>query len=161
MKLAIYACLSATALAMVLPLSILGAPTTNVAAAATETEGPTVAAEATNTVVDAVLRDPFWPVGYTPKLDLPEPTNTVTETVLPPVEIKPVAPAEWPELRARGVTETPERDHIAFLDGVGMIVEGDTVRVERGGVVFTWYVVKISKDGAELRRLSAQPKGSR
>ncbi len=112
----------------------------------------------TNVVESTIRRDPFWPVGYVPKEALPVVTNTVPEVEEPVIEEEPEVVIEWPELSANGSTRTPEGTYYAFLDGIGMVEEGDVVQKEHKAVVFTWHVERITKDGAELRRVSAEPK---
>jgi len=123
---------------------------------------PAVPPDGTNATETAVRRDPFWPVGYVPLAARPPVTNEAPVVVEPEkVEEEPAPVIKWPELYARGLTQTPEKDYIAFLDGIGMIEEGDSVRVVRDSTVFTWRVDRITKDGAKLRRVSAVAKKPR
>jgi hypothetical protein len=97
------------------------------------------------------LRDPFWPIGYTRKIPV---KVDPTKPELPP-EVKAFTP-NWPKLKLKAVTSSP-KGFIAIIDKVGLVVEGQVVRLKAGGAVYSWRIGKISKKGFSYKELDVKP----
>lgn len=103
----------------------------------------------------AVLkRDPFWPVGYTPK---------VIKSVIPEDHSKQSAATvdnSWQEAMKKvvinGVSSRAQNAYFAIInDQIKRI--GDTVTINHGGTIYTWAVDGIEPPGSvKLRRVSAR-----
>lgn len=109
---------------------------------------------ATNAAAVAVVRDPFWPVGYTPPPP-PKPgeEKKVVEPEEPPEMVKPL---DWPTLELKALAKSSDgRRYMAVISGVGLIESGETVTVVRDGVRYRWVIVEINERGMRQRRLDA------
>lgn len=109
-------------------------------------------------VTGAVLRDPFWPVGYVPSSD-PIPAPPVALPGMKPSDVvRPPAPViEWPTLKVRGVTRGAGGREIALVDNVGLAEEGGVIQVKSRGVIYRWRVARIEGSEVKFERLSADP----
>jgi len=100
------------------------------------------------------LRDPFWPVGYTPGQH--EPTNTISEAPKPP----PVAPPRWKEatrtLTIKGVLRVSEGKYVAMINDQ-IVGEGDTVEAVFAGRRYRWRVKGVSRDGVRFQPVESHP----
>jgi len=95
-------------------------------------------------------RDPFWPVGYTPP---PPPDAEPEDAQQEAIQ----AQLEWPVLRLTGLTRTGDRRHLAMIENVGIVEAGETIQVEREGIVYRWRVEAITARGINVRELGARP----
>lgn len=91
------------------------------------------------------LRDPFWPVGFTPE---PE-TEKEDEKAAEPDVIQAV----WPSLKLRGITRTADGHNIAILESIGLVEPGDIVTLEHDGLRFRWRINAINDNGISRTRL--------
>ena len=98
-------------------------------------------------------RDPFWPVGYEPPPEVPEPEEDPAEDVpeLPPVLI------QWPQLELKGVTTSSDGRVIALLSGVGLVEKGDVVVQKKKGVRYSWRITTVAPGKLEYEKLTADP----
>jgi hypothetical protein len=97
------------------------------------------------------LRDPFWPIGHTRKIPVKvDPTQPT-----PPPDVVVFKP-NWPKLKLKAVTSSP-KGFIAIIDKVGLVVEGQVVRLKAGGAVYSWRIGKISKKGFSYKELDVKP----
>lgn len=109
-----------------------------------------LAAHDTNAV--RVVRDPFWPVGYTPAPPEPEePEKDENEEELPLP-----TPEKWPILRIKGLSKGGSGRRMAILDRVGIVEEGDTISFEHENLVYQWLIEEISDKGVFQKRLGVQ-----
>ena len=113
-------------------------------AAATETNAPEVA-----------IRDPFWPVGYRKPDPKKEEVKKVEEKKKE--EIKQALNISWPALDVTAVSKTPQGSYIAMIKGIGMVEEGDTVRVRKEGLIYRWKITTISEKGMAFKKVDATP----
>ena len=97
------------------------------------------------------LRDPFWPIGYTRKL----PVKVDPTKPKPPPEVKTFTP-NWPKLKLKAVTSSP-KGYIAIIDKIGLVVEGQVVRLKSGDAIYSWRIGKITKKGFSCKELDAKP----
>ena len=94
------------------------------------------------------VRDPFWPVGWQPH----------DENAPPPPP--PGNPERWPKLELNGVSKTPT-GYIALLKhGMGMVTQGQVLRMKRGNRIYRWKIVAINKNGINAKRLDAKIVGA-
>lgn len=97
------------------------------------------------------VRDPFWPIGHVrkvkPKVDPAKPVAPVQEEVFEPT---------WPKLKLKAVTTTP-RGHIAIIDKIGLVEEGQIIKRKVKDAVYTWRIDKISSKGFTYTQLEAKP----
>lgn len=94
------------------------------------------------------LRDPFWPLDYTPPKDVKTPTGK-------PMIAAPVA--QWPKLKLKGVTTLPRGGYLAIIDKVGLVEKGQVIEIKKGKLSYTWKITSISKKGFRSVRLRAVP----
>jgi hypothetical protein len=98
------------------------------------------------------LRDPFWAVGHVrqvvPKTDSNSPTGG---TAVVSADITPV----WPQLKLKAVTSSP-KGYIAIIEGVGLVEEGQIIKMEAGGIVYRWKILTISEKGFSHKQLDAK-----
>jgi len=125
----------------------------------TATAEATPAADAIPTNAPAVvaadpldqLRDPFWPIGWTPP-----PVDTAA-TAANNDAARPKGPIRWEEatkrLSLRGLTELPNGKFVASIAGVGVVEEGDRITLEFEGLNYHWRVQSISRAGIVPKRL--------
>lgn len=132
------------------------APDTNTTATAEAT--PTTDAVLTNAPATALapnpldqLRDPFWPIGWTP------PPVDASGTAANTDAARPKGPIRWEEatkrLSLRGLTELPNGKFVASIAGVGVVEEGDRITLEFEGLNYHWRVQSISRAGIVPKRL--------
>ena len=98
----------------------------------------------------AVKRDPFWPVGYTPK-------GTQIESQASSVD---TGGSTWAEAMKKvvinGVSSRSDAEYCAVINGELKTV-GETVSIRLGGSVYTWAVDSIEPPGSvKLRRVSVR-----
>lgn len=97
----------------------------------------------------SIERDPFRPVGY----QLPSPGAPDDREAEQPAPAEPPVPVlDWPELRLRGFSRTPDGSLVAFLDGIGIVQAGDRVQLRRGDWVFSWLIESVSRQDLKYRR---------
>jgi hypothetical protein len=101
------------------------------------------AADSTNT-----LRDPFWPVGFTPT---PKGALDVSQA-----ESRIIEQTRWPKLDLRGITRTANGDYIAILDGIGLVEPGDTISKRQDNLIYRWRINKITAQGVSRTRLDVR-----
>ena len=98
----------------------------------------------------ADARDPFWPIGYTPP---PPPEAEPADA--PPAAIQ--VELQWPELRLTSLARTGGGQHLAIIEGVGIVESGETIQIERDGIIYRWRVDAVTTRGINVRRLDARP----
>ena len=99
-------------------------------------------------------RDPFWPVGYVPK---------IVKSVIPsdnPKKSATVVDNSWNEAMKKvvinGVSSRADNAICAVINGQIKSV-GDAVTINHGGTIYTWAVDGIEPSGSvQLRRESAR-----
>jgi len=109
-----------------------------------------------NASVDAVVeqRDPFWPVGYTPKWVVDKKSEGQVQAV------ESVGSIDWnkamKQVAIQGVSSRAGNEFFAVINGQVKSV-GETVSVQVDGVGYTWMVEGVSPPSSvKLRRVSAQ-----
>ena len=55
-----------------------------------------------------------------------------------------------------GITAVDGR-HIGLVRGIGLVEEGDVVRLVRNGVAYKWQVIEVSPKGLTYKKLAATP----
>ncbi len=60
---------------------------------------------------------------------------------------------QWPTLKLRGITHAGRRSFIAVLEEIGIVEEGDEIRMRRDDFIYTWRVDSISENGITTTRL--------
>ncbi len=95
---------------------------------------------------EAPLRDPFWPVGYTPSEQRPDTGSDEDDEVL----ARAVA---WPALIVRGRTRASDGTYRVLIDGVGVARLGDVVSRQQDGMWFHRRLTHLDGDGMRLVRL--------
>jgi len=106
---------------------------------------------------EKILRDPFWPVGYTPATPEDEQEREQEQQKAADEEVKQRVP--WPNLKLKGITRTAEGKHLAILEGTGLVEEGDTVTRRVGNIIFVWKINEISEKGVSYTKLDARIAG--
>ena len=100
------------------------------------------------------LRDPFWPIGWTP------PKITVTDEG--PVVVQPRAPVRWNDARKRlqisGLSRMPDGRYLAILKGIGVVEEADVVAVTLVDFVYKWRITSITEKGFVPEQIGVYPK---
>ena len=129
-----------------LPAMAEADPTTNSIPTNTTTE--------TEAMVD-VLRDPFWPVGYVPAP--PEPDISEAEVAKIEAALETKAKTKWPALHLKGITRASRGRYMAIIESVGLIETGQTVTMQRDGLLYTWMIDEVSAKGVRFTRLEARP----
>jgi len=99
-------------------------------------------------------RDPFWPVGYTPKGLEKKADGDEGQAV------KPATDSNWSlamkKVVINGISSRSNNEFYAVINGAVKSV-GDTVIVKYEGTTYTWSVDKIQPPGSvKLRRVSAR-----
>jgi len=99
----------------------------------------------------ALLRDPFWPVGWQPAYVGPLDATKPGKSVL----------ARWEEaaklLQPTGLSRNADGKYMSIIKGVGAVEEGDVVAVNFGGVTYKWTIRSISPQGLVIDKLGVQP----
>lgn len=101
----------------------------------------------------AVHRDPFWPVGYTPKWVTDQAQGTNEKVV-------EKEGTDWnramKQVSIQGVSSRAGNEFFAIINGE-VKSTGETVSVKIGAVNYTWMIDGISPPSSvKLRRVSAQ-----
>ena len=96
----------------------------------------------------AQKRDPFWPVGYTPIAERPEPINEELARVQ--------EQTHWPELELTGHSRTGKNTYMAIIKGIGIVDSGDIVSMEKDGLVYSWRINAVTAKGISRTRLGVQ-----
>ncbi len=110
-------------------------------------------------------RDPFWPVGYTPKPIVTAATTNTGSVKTAVSEEKPV-PINWEAARKnldiRGISligrdkQTNTANYLAVIGG--KVVEvGDSVSATYMSRVYRWRVTSIGPEGISLSKLEVRP----
>ncbi len=113
---------------------------------------PTAAVEAPAVSNAPALRDPFWPVGYTPR---PKGSPEASRPMSPRAALRPPVP-DWPALKVKGYLIGP-RGPMAILDGIGPVEAGNIVRQRVGGYVFRWRIDRIQDQKLTYTELDVRP----
>lgn len=126
-------------------------------AAADGGESTTETNAVTNAIAMAQPRDPFWPVGY----QEPDPRKLLQEIVkkeeIKKEEIKKTIEISWPTLEVTAVFKTPQGKWMATIRGIGMVEEGDLIRVRKGEAWYRWKIRGINEKGIRYDRLDVVP----
>ena len=123
-------------------------------------EEPATNSIPTNTTLEAetileVMRDPFWPVGYVPAPPQPDISEAEVAKIEEARETK--AKTKWPPLLLKGITRASRGRYMAIIEGVGLIETGQTVTMQRDGLLYTWIIDEVSAKGVRFTRLEARP----
>ncbi len=100
------------------------------------------------TVTQTSLRDPFWPVGFTP---IPTKVKEI-EKKRSQLEKR----IKWPKLELKGITRTSDNRYIAVIKGVGLVETGDTISAKKDGLIYRWRITAITKAGISRKRLDVK-----
>lgn len=92
-------------------------------------------------------RDPFWPVGYE-KPKPPDPQEEVATGVK-----APRSDQVWPELPVQGTSRGPDGNYFAFIRGIGVVIAGEDISLEKQGLWYHWHIAEIGPDGIRARKL--------
>ena len=90
-----------------------------------------------------MLRDPFWPVDWTPPK--PKKKGEVSESKI-----------KWPKLQLKGMTKASDGSYIAIIEGVGIVEPGQTVRKNQNGLIYRWKIVSITENGVSIKKLDVR-----
>lgn len=122
-----------------------------------------------STTLQDSVRDPFWPIGYTPPkpvsdqpIEEPEPVEEKPEPPPPP---KPVTVDEWKMarklLKINGTTlsnkktaQGTKRTSIAYINGSDY-TSGDKIKCTHKDVDFIWRVGEIKNNLVDIKQESA------
>ena len=105
------------------------------------------------------LRDPFWPVGYTPpRKEASKPKNNVeVGSPSPPQPVVVERPPRWDEalrtVSIKGIMSVGGGKFTAVVNDQ-IVNEEDTVSVVFEGRKYIWKVARISADGVKFQKLS-------
>jgi len=97
-------------------------------------------------VANGKLRDPFWPVGYLPRVEMP-----ATESPAPVVEKE----IPWPPLVLKGITEANGR-YSAIIEGIGFVESGDIVTRKTNRLAYRWKINSITKTSVSHTKLDVR-----
>lgn len=115
------------------------------------------AAEPASDEDKVVLRDPFWPLDYTPKGEVapqPQPVPGTNTSAVAPVAAAPVV--KWPVLKLKGLIKKADGKYVAQIDGVGIVESGRIVRKTVDGTTYSWKIGDITEKGVEITPLEAR-----
>lgn len=106
----------------------------------------------------ATMRDPFWPVGFTPKPpEAKSPDGTVTPGVTTIVEPVIEEPPKWDEalklLSVKGVMKGKTGGFMAAINNQ-VVSEGDVISAVHKNRKYSWKVSSISDKGVSFARLN-------
>jgi hypothetical protein len=118
------------------------------------------------------VRDPFWPIGYSPAPPAPEVNNAERVRPVPPAEkqkpepprIKPVSEEDWSKARQAlsisGVTRTVKPDTnetrtLAMINRQTFSI-GDTITLAHADIRFQWRLVSIEGNDIKLEPIRAE-----
>lgn len=96
------------------------------------------------------LRDPFWPVTYTPASE----SEKIEETKIADLKAK----IKWPELPLRGITHAGGKRYIAIIEGAGIVETGDIVTIEQDSLIYRWIIDNVTNAGVSSTRLDVTEK---
>jgi hypothetical protein len=101
----------------------------------------------------ATLRDPFWPIGYSPVV----PGSPQTNKSLPKATARVEQPPKWDDalksLEVRGIMKTSSGSYVAIVDGQ-VASEQEVISKSFLGKTYTWRITSISKAGIKFVRES-------
>jgi len=121
------------------------------AGAARISAGATGSVETSST--NLMVRDPFWPVGYSPGQE--EPANLPA----PQVEKRPEAPPRWKEatrsLRIKGVLRVSAGKYVAMIND-RIVGEGDLIEAFFSGRKYRWRIKSVSREGVGFQPLESE-----
>ncbi len=116
-------------------------------------------------VVDASKpRDPFWPVGYVPKIVQPPKVKAGTTSIAGEPDLEPVKGPLWDEARKkvdiRGISLIRDKEsnlpkYLAMISGK-IFETGDVVMVKYIDHVYRWKIASINDDGVALQKLDVR-----
>ncbi len=143
-------------IAMLSPIALLQAQTP-AADAATAALGAD-ADEESDKGPEHKLRDPFWPVGWTPPVKKPKtPQDTVTEDT-GPADFVPKWSKVLRSIEVRSIVETfTEGEYIATVTGFGVVEKGNTLSIKHEGYLYKVLVKDISNKGIVPEKTSVSP----
>jgi hypothetical protein len=100
------------------------------------------------------LRDPLWPIGYTPPPPPPPPSATNAVVVVRQSEQELLAArAVWPSLELKALTKGTRGGYMAVIDGVGVVEAGEVVRIQSDGIIYRWRIAEIGPKGLKAKRM--------
>ena len=121
-------------------------------------------------VETGIKRDPFWPVGYAPKITRKVVAGGVVSRGSVPVASTPVAPVvpgvtQWDEARRKldirgisllGSDKTTGRPKYMAMVAGHLVEDGNIVTAEYEGRMYRWKVVGISSAGISFQKLDVR-----
>lgn len=121
------------------PAPTSGANQGSDAAAAAETgDGPQIQG----------IRDPFWPVNWTPSTFSSEDAEERTR------------PVRWDDAQSRivvkGITLAANGRRFAVVDEIGIVTAGDVIEMPYERMLYRWRVKAINADGLVMDRISVE-----
>lgn len=99
------------------------------------------------------LRDPLWPIGYTPPPPPTAPSATNTTVVQKSAQELLEERASWPTLKLKALTKDTRGGYMAVIDGIGVVEAGEVVRIQAAGIVYRWRIEMIGPTGLKAKRL--------
>ncbi len=103
------------------------------------------------------LRDPFWPVGYTPPRKEASKQPAVATPAAAPEPVVTERPARWDDalrtVSVKGIMSVGEGKYMAVVNDK-VVNENDTVSVFFEGRQYTWKVARIAADGVKFQKLT-------
>ena len=102
------------------------------------------------------LRDPLWPIGYTPPPPTTAPTApSATNTIVVQKSAQELLEerASWPPLKLKALTKGTRGGYMAVIDGIGVVEAGEIVRIQAAGLVYRWRIEMIGPSGLKAKRL--------
>lgn len=106
------------------------------------------------------LRDPFWPVGYTPPRKEPSkvaPTPDSSEPAQPAEPVVVERPPRWDDalrtVSIKGIMSVGAGKYMAVVNDQ-VVNEEDTVSVTFEGRRYTWKIARITADGVKFQKLT-------
>jgi hypothetical protein len=99
------------------------------------------------------LRDPLWPIGYTPPPPPTAPSATNTTVVQKSAQELLEERASWPPLKLKALTKDKRGGYMAVIDGIGVVEAGKIVRIDAAGIVYRWRIETIGPTGLKAKRL--------
>lgn len=111
-------------------------------------------------------RDPFWPVGYAPKVVRKAVNTRGASPVATVIAPEPPRTPQWDEARkkldVRGVSiigrekGSGKPRYVAMVAGK-LVEAGDVVTVTHEELVYRWKVMAISTEGISFQKMNAKP----
>jgi hypothetical protein len=134
------------------PAAAMPAATTPTAAAQRE--------EPAATGTNKVLRDPFWPVGFIPRVSAPAQAGhhySNTNSMAPVVVVN--EPPKWDEatklLSVQGIMKTGSRGYVAVVNGQ-VVSAGDVVHAVCSGRKYSWTIGSVNEKGVKFNHLDVE-----